>query len=91
MKFLDRKQEMERLERVASRRTAGLIALWGRRRVGKTRLLTEWCRRHDGVYTVADQSAETVQRRYFAEALATRLPGFNDVEYPDWAALLRGL
>lgn len=91
MKFLDRKQEMGRLERVAGRRTAGLVALWGRRRVGKTRLLAEWCHRHGGVYTVADQSAETVQRRYFAEALADKLPGFNDVEYPDWLALLRRL
>jgi AAA+ ATPase superfamily predicted ATPase len=91
MKFLDRKPEMARLEGVAMRRAAGLVALWGRRRVGKTRLLTEWCQRHDGVYTVADQSVETVQRRYFAEALAAKLPGFSDVEYPDWLALLRRL
>ena len=91
MKFLDREKEMTRLERVALRCAAGLVALWGRRRVGKTRLLSEWCHRHDGLYTVADQSAETVQRRYFAEALSVKLPGFNDVEYPDWLALLRRL
>ena len=91
MKFLDREREMKRLETLAARHTAGLVALWGRRRVGKTRLLSEWCHRHDGVYTVADQSAETVQRRYFAEALSVKLKGFNDVEYPDWHALLRRL
>lgn len=91
MRFLNRQNEMGRLERLVARRSAGLVALWGRRRVGKTRLLVEWCRRHDGVYTVADQSVETVQRRYFAEALAVRFPGFNDVEYPDWSALLRRL
>lgn len=91
MKFLDRGQELGRLDRVAGRRAAGLVALWGRRRVGKTRLLSEWCRRHDGVYTVADRSAENVQRRYFAEALSVRLPRFNEVEYPDWSALLRRL
>jgi len=63
MKFLDRKHELGRLDALALRRAAGLVALWGRRRVGKTRLLSEWCRRHDGVYTVADQSSATVQRR----------------------------
>jgi AAA+ ATPase superfamily predicted ATPase len=91
MRFLDRQLEMERLDRLVVRRAAGLVALWGRRRVGKTRLLSQWCQKHDGLYTVADQSAESVQRRYFAEAINEKLPGFNDVEYPDWSALLRRL
>lgn len=91
MKFLDRKNEMARLDALVARHADGLVVLWGRRRVGKTRLLTEWCRRHGGVYTVADQSAETVQRRYFAEAIAARLPNFNETEYPGWLSLLRRL
>ena len=81
---------MQRLDNVASRRR-GFVVLWGRRRVGKSRLLTEWSQRNDGLYTVADQSAPTVQRRYLASALATRFPGFDDVEYPDWQSLLRRL
>lgn len=91
MKFLDRQLEMERLDRLVARRAAGLVALWGRRRVGKTRLLSQWCQKHAGLYTVADQSAEAVQRRYFAEAVSEKIPGFNDVEYPDWSSLLRRL
>lgn len=62
--------------------------LWGRRRVGKTRLLLEWVRRKAGVYFVADQSAAPLQRRALAEALGSRLPGFADVVYPDWSSLL---
>ena len=42
-------------------------------------------------YTVADRSAAAVQRRYLASALATRFPGFNEVAYPDWTALLQRL
>jgi AAA+ ATPase superfamily predicted ATPase len=91
VRFLDRRNELARLDALVARRAAGLVAVWGRRRVGKTRLLTEWCARHDGVYTVADQSAEPVQRRYFAEAVAGKLPGFNEAEYPGWAPLLRRL
>src|SRR6202035_720700 len=57
----------------------------------KTRLLLEWSRRHGGLYTVADQSAAEIQRRYFAEAVAERLPGFAEVEYRDWRTLLQRL
>lgn len=88
MAFLDRKHELGRLDALEG---PGLAVLWGRRRIGKTRLLIEWNRHRGGLYTVADQSAEPIQRRYFAEAVATKLPGFADVEYPDWRALFRVL
>ncbi len=91
MKFLDRTAELDRLDGLVKRRTAGLAALWGRRRVGKSRLLMEWSAKNGGVYTVADVSAAAVQRRYFADAVSAKLTGFNDVEYPDWGSLLRRL
>jgi AAA+ ATPase superfamily predicted ATPase len=88
MKFLDRTDELSRLHALSRRRDGGLAVLWGRRRVGKTRLLVEWCREQSGIYFVADESSAAVQRRYFAEAVAARLPGFAAVEYPDWRSLL---
>jgi len=91
MKFLNRSQELERLDKLATLPSGGLAVVYGRRRVGKTRLLLEWVRRRDGLYTVSDLSAPDVQRRYFAAAIATRLTGFADVDYPDWAALLTRL
>ncbi len=88
MKFLNRQNEMARLDRLMSRSAGGLAVLSGRRRMGKTRLLLEWNGRHGGVYTVADLSSADIQRQYFAEAVAQRLPGFADVEYRDWRSLL---
>ena len=90
MQFLNRSDEMRRLDAALSR-PAAFAVLWGRRRVGKSRLLIEWSRRHDGLYAVADQSAPAVQRRYLAEAAAERFPGFADVEYPAWRSLLMRL
>jgi hypothetical protein len=91
VRFFDREDEMDRLDRLVARSGVGLAVLYGRRRVGKTRLLVEWCRKHRGVYTVSDQSSADVQRRYLAAAVAERLPGFADVEYGDWSALFARL
>ena len=90
VKFLDRTEELHRLDG-ALERPSPFAVIWGRRRVGKSRLLIEWCRRHQGLYAVADQSAPPVQRRYLASAVAERFPGFDDVEYPDWRSFLMRL
>lgn len=89
--FIDRTEELRRLERAAAVRDGALVVIWGRRRVGKTRLLLEWVRAHQGLYWVADTSAAPIQRRNLAETLQARLPGFGEVEYPDWGTLLSRL
>lgn len=91
MKFVDRAEEMSRLARLAASGSGGLAVVYGRRRIGKTRLLLEWTRASGGLYSVADQSAAPLQRKYVAEAIGSRLPGFADVEYPDWRSLLQRL
>jgi len=88
MKFTNRKQEMARLDSLMRRRRPGVAVLWGRRRVGKTRLLLEWTQKHKGIYYTADESAASIQRKYFATAIGQALPGFAEVEYPDWMTLL---
>lgn len=88
MRWVDRLEELARLNRLLTRRDGGLAVVWGRRRVGKTRLLLEWAARTGGHYFVADTTARELQRRRFAESLAELLPGFADVTYPDWGTLL---
>lgn len=63
------------------------MVIWGRRRVGKSRLLLEWTLAHQGVYFVADESAPSIQRRFFSIVLQQVFPGFSEVEYPDWKTL----
>ena len=88
--FLNRAAELAALDGLADG-PGGLAVVWGRRRIGKTRLLLEWCSRAGGVYTTADQSGAETQRAYLARALAEVLPGFADVSYPDWERLLARL
>jgi AAA+ ATPase superfamily predicted ATPase len=88
MIFLDRAEELARLLRLSRRREGSLAVVYGRRRIGKTRLLVEWVERTGGVYAVADQSSPEIQREYLSRALALRLPGFADARFPDWRGLL---
>lgn len=91
MQFINRRQEMHRLDHVAHLAGGGVVVVWGRRRVGKTRLLLEWSHKYKGIYYTADESAPSLQRKYFALALEQVLPGFSAVEYPDWTTFLMRL
>ena len=66
MEFIDRVEELRRLRRLGSAK-AGFCVVYGRRRIGKSCLLTRWCKENGGVYLVGDTSSASVQRAYFAE------------------------
>lgn len=91
MDFIDRTEELRRLSRLADAPEGGLGVVWGRRRVGKTRLLLEWVHKTGGLYWVADESAAPIQRKNLAETMEIRLPGFAQVDYRDWGSLLTRL
>ena len=42
MKFIDRYRELKQLDNFFTRDKAGLLILYGRRRIGKTSLLSHW-------------------------------------------------
>lgn len=91
MKFIDRQTELRQLLRLSGAKSGGLAVVWGRRRVGKTRLLLEWSKRENGLYLVGDESAPAIQRKYMADRIAEKYSGFNEVGYPDWRSLFTRL
>jgi AAA+ ATPase superfamily predicted ATPase len=91
MEFIDRQEEMSRLNHLIRLRESSVAVIWGRRRIGKTRLLLEWVKKHRGIYYCADESAVSIQRHYFALALEQVLPGFAQIEYPDWTTFFQRL
>jgi AAA+ ATPase superfamily predicted ATPase len=62
--FVDRDAELRELELAA--RKGGLLVVFGRRRVGKTRLLRRWLAKKDGLYTQAieAQAEQQVQQTF---------------------------
>ena len=60
-----------------------LLILYGRRRIGKTRLLQQIVNEND-IYFIADQSETPIQIRAFAKIINRHITGFDTVIYPDW-------
>lgn len=69
--FVDRQREFRELDEIVRRRTAQLVIVYGRRRVGKTTLLLEWVRQAQApcLYWVARRETPDACRHNLARAL----------------------
>jgi len=69
--FIGRKRELEQLQEEWSEKKAALLILYGRRRIGKTRLLTHWIEISGArvLYWVANPTSSLDQLRSFSQAL----------------------
>lgn len=69
-KFVDRNDEMRTLEQEYTRPEASFVVLYGRRRVGKTALITEFCKNKHALYFLATEENIIENRDSFREAVA---------------------
>ena len=71
MDFVGRERELSLLDDLYWRSGAQFLILYGRRRIGKTSLITEWMERLDEppLYWMASQTSVTNQLRNFSQAL----------------------
>lgn len=70
MTFYDRKNELDALETAFTSPDHAFYVVYGRRRVGKTELLKEFCTDRSHIYFLASQEAEHRQREKFVEQVA---------------------
>ncbi|MFB6158122.1 MAG: ATP-binding protein [Candidatus Nanohalobium sp.] len=70
MRFFDRESEMEALEKRYSSDSFEFFILYGRRRVGKTELIKEFCRDKPHIYHLFSQDTEKRQRERLARSIA---------------------
>ncbi len=85
MIFVGRDRELEVLDNLWESPRATLLVLYGRRRVGKTRLLTHWLQKRTrrGFYWVAEPSSSLSQLRSFSQALMRFMDNEADIP-PDF-------
>ncbi|WP_374686616.1 ATP-binding protein [Promineifilum sp.] len=93
--FVGRRRELEVLDRLWDSNRATLLILYGRRRVGKTRLLTHWLRQRpeQGLYWVAEPASLLTQLRSFSQALMSFMDPEAEVpadfSFSTWELALR--
>ncbi|WP_289105158.1 ATP-binding protein [uncultured Bacteroides sp.] len=78
-KFIDRKEYLERVEEALKREKPQFIVIYGRRRIGKSKLIMEimdWNRKD--IYFLSDQTNEANQRMLFAKTAA--MGGIEDFD-----------
>lgn len=95
MRFLNRADDLITLDeawRTMSQR-GQFFVLWGRRRVGKTELLTHFATGKRALYFEATDATEGVQLAGLAEQLAATAgdPLYAEAGLPDWTAALRAI
>lgn len=91
-KLIDRNAELERINEALKRDETQFIVIYGRRRIGKSKLIKHIVNaRQQAIYFLSDTSAESVQRAAFSKAVASVVQDFDKVIYPDWESLFRRL
>ncbi|MFN0245018.1 MAG: AAA family ATPase [Planctomycetota bacterium] len=88
--FIGRERDSLFLEELHGSGRPELYVLYGRRRVGKTELLQQFCRGRRAVYFLAAQVREKDNLRAFRDALQESIddPLAGSVEFPNWTAAL---
>jgi len=91
MEFFDRIKELAALNREYQQRHANFLVLYGRRRVGKTRLLKEFIQDKPHIYFLVDKQLEIDLRRRFQQSIGYFLKDevLGKIEFNDWDGLFR--
>jgi len=91
--FINRKTELDQLERRYTSNRAELFVLYGRRRVGKTELLRVFCEGKPNLYFIATLSSDAEQ----LAGISNQIYAFTHPEtpegftFPSWEAAFRAL
>ncbi|MEM0466982.1 MAG: ATP-binding protein [Candidatus Thermoplasmatota archaeon] len=89
IRFIDRDRELALLEEEWKKKGAQFVVVYGRRRIGKTALITEFIKDKNGIFYIAEDTNKKVQINDFKEKLSSF---FNDellktLEIKEWKDL----
>ncbi len=91
--FIDRKSELQTLEREYSRNGSSLVILYGRRRVGKTTLISEFIKDKKALFFLASEESEQQNRNVFKEKAAEFIGSdlLKNASVSDWDVIFKAI
>lgn len=72
-KFINRKQELDFLEKQYREQKSSLVVIYGRRRIGKTALIKKFIQDKPAIYFLASEEVESQNIEYFKRAVSSFL------------------
>ena len=93
MKFVNREHELSLLTDMYQRDESQMLILYGRRRIGKTALITHWLHEQipqNAIYWVAHKSSSDMLLEKFSRVVQPCLPDISvNFRFADWESALR--
>lgn len=90
-KFIDRKKELEFLNKEYEKKESSLVILYGRRRIGKTSLIKQFGKGKDMIYFLATEESEIQNREMLKNIIADNLKSdlINSLKIDNWEILFK--
>lgn len=88
-KFVDRKNEMNFLENEYKKEDSSFVVIYGRRRIGKTELLSKFIKDKDALFFLATEESENENRNAFTKSVAmyTKNELLENAKVESWETL----
>ena len=88
--FINREQELEALEQMYHSGNAEFFVLYGRRRIGKTELLLQFCKNRPSIYFLASQQKEHDHLQQLKQVAQHVIddPLLENITFNDWESAL---
>lgn len=92
-KFIDREVEMDTLQREYERNGSALVILYGRRRVGKTTLISEFIKDKNALFFLASEESEAQNRLAFKDKAAEFVDSdlLRAAEVKNWDVIFKAI
>lgn len=91
--FIDREEELETLQKEFTRKGSSLVILYGRRRVGKTTLISEFIKDKNALFFLASEESEVQNRNMFRNKVADFIDSdlIRNAEIKNWDILFKAI
>ena len=92
-RFIDREQEMDTLQDEYERKGSSLVILYGRRRAGKTTLISEFIKDKSALFFLASEESEAQNRNAFKEKAADFIDSalLHEASVATWDAIFAAI